>query len=157
VLDNFRQPLGFQFNHTCHKDSTGCGGDHGYGDGFAHFIYDAIVTKYNLDYSNSFPSESGVVYPTYNVNDTSRRRSNGSSGFAAGINVQGEEGQIFPILRKIVQQYDNGYTQFKTYYSQRAFNSGFTDVWNTSFKPSLSPAKQAAVRTEANDLFLSLP
>jgi hypothetical protein len=147
----------FQFNHDCHNASTGCGGDHGYGDGFAHFIYDAIVNKYSLDYSNSYPASDGTVPATYDVNTRSRRRSLGSIGFAAGINVQGEESQIFPILRKIVQQYNNGYTEFKTYFSQRAFNSGFTDVWNTTFKPSLTAAKQAVVRTEANDLFLSLP
>jgi hypothetical protein len=147
----------FQFNHSCHNDSTGCGGDHGYADGFAHFTYDAIVSKYSLDYSNSTPSSSGVGYPTFNVNDSSRRRSKGSSAYNSGINIQGEESQVFPVLRKIVQQYDNGYAQFKTYYSQRAYNSGFTDVWNTTFKPSLNSAKQTLVRNEAYDLFLSLP
>jgi hypothetical protein len=43
----------FNWDHVCHNTPPGCADDHGYNDGFAHFIYDGVVQIYGIGYIGS--------------------------------------------------------------------------------------------------------
>jgi hypothetical protein len=136
---------GFDFNHVCHGYTNGCGDDHGYADGFAHFFYNK--------YGNAFSGMGGGGVFTATTN---------CPGFGSK-NPKGEEEQVASVFEELERQYgsgapyNNAFANFKSHYATMGYATGILSAWNIHYKNSLSPAKQAAVKTYAAARCINLP
>jgi hypothetical protein len=141
----------FNWDHVCHSTPPGCANDHGYNDGFAHFIYDGVVQRYSLGYIGSpglGNSTTGLFIPY------SFRRTLGVP-FPSTLSAEGQEDQVYPIFKKIVEL--RSIAHLRLLMAGNPLNTGIVNAWSNNLRDSISLVHQTNIREEAYDLYINLP